>query len=107
MAETHDHPSHGGLFGDNSELLFSLASGALLLSGFLLEKLSAATPAWLPMACYLGAYFFGGFFTLREALDNLCHKRFDIDTLMLVAAAGGAWMDAHDETPEGESGAAH
>ena len=27
--------------------------------------------------------------------------------IVLVAAAGGAWMDAHDETPEGESGAAH
>ena len=27
--------------------------------------------------------------------------------IVLVAAAGGAWMGAHDETPEGEGGAAH
>ena len=25
----------------------------------------------------------------------------------LVAAAGGAWMVAHDETPEGDGGTAH
>ena len=27
--------------------------------------------------------------------------------IVLVAAAGGAWMDAHDETPEGDGSAAH
>lgn len=27
--------------------------------------------------------------------------------IVLVAAAGGAWMDAHDETPEGDGRAAH
>lgn len=26
--------------------------------------------------------------------------------IVLVAAAGGAWMDAHDETPEGDGGTA-
>jgi flagellar motor component MotA len=27
--------------------------------------------------------------------------------IVLVAAAGGAWMDAHDETPEGDGSTAH
>jgi hypothetical protein len=53
---------------------------------------------WLPTACFVAAYLFGGFFTLREAIDNLRLRRFEIDTLMLVAAAGaaalGAWAKA-------------
>jgi cation transport ATPase len=36
------------------------------------------------------AYVFGGFFTVREAIENIRAKRFEIDTLMLVAAAGAA-----------------
>src|SRR3546814_11430722 len=58
--------------------------------------LTAAT-SLIPLACYLGAYVFGGWFTLGEAIDNLRLKRFEIDTLMLVAAAGagalGAWAE--------------
>lgn len=27
--------------------------------------------------------------------------------IVLVAAAGGAWMDAHDETPESDGSTAH
>ncbi len=97
----HDHAhghSHGGLFGANTELAFALACGALLALGFAIEKLfAAAAPAWLPTACYLLAYVFGGFYTLREALDNLRLKRFEIDTLMLVAAAGAAALGAWAE----------
>src|SRR3546814_3911830 len=48
-------------------------------------------------SCFLAAYVFGGWFTLREAIENLRLKRFEIDTLMLVAAAGagalGAWAE--------------
>lgn len=91
--ETH---THGGLLGDNTELVFSLLSGALLVAGYLIETF-LRPPPWLPMACYMGAYFFGGFFTLREAIENIRLRRFEIDTLMLVAAAGatalGAWAE--------------
>ena len=93
--EDHDH-SHGGIFGANSELIFALICGALLASGFVIEKFSAL-PAWLPIAFYVAAYFFGGFYTLREAIDNLRLKRFEIDTLMLVAAAGAAALGAWAE----------
>lgn len=91
----HEH-AHGGIFGPNSELIFALICGALLGIGFAIEKLVAA-PAWAPLVFFVGAYAFGGYFTLREAIDNLRLKRFEIDTLMLVAAAGagalGAWAE--------------
>ena len=83
----HDH--EGGILGPNTELIFALACGGLLASGYLIERFLAA-PGWLPFAFYLSAYAFGGFFTLREAIDNLRLKRFEIDTLMLVAAGGAA-----------------
>lgn len=93
--EDTDH-HHGGIFGANSELIFSLICGALLATGFAIEKLTPV-PGWLPLACYLGAYFFGGFYTVGEALQNLKLKRFEIDTLMLVAAAGAAALGAWAE----------
>ena len=89
--------AHGGLLGPNTELIFSLTCGALLLAGFLVDKLLAGAPAWVPLACYVAAYFFGGFYTLREAIDNLRLKRFEIDTLMLVAAAGAAALGSWAE----------
>lgn len=91
------HHGHGGIFGSNSELIFALTSGVLLVLGFAMEKLVFGTPPWLPVTCYISAYFFGCFFTVREALDNLRLKKFEIDTPMLVAAAGvaalGAWAE--------------
>jgi Cd2+/Zn2+-exporting ATPase len=87
----HEH-EHGGPFGANSELIFALLSGALLVAGYLASWLPDA-PAWLPTALYVGAYVFGGYYTLREAIDTIRLGRFEIDTLMLVAAAGAAALD--------------
>ena len=86
--EGHDH-GHGGPFGEKSELIFSLICGILLAAGWVLTWRQLG-PQWLSTACYVAAYGFGGFFTLREAIDNLRAKRFEIDTLMLVAAVGAA-----------------
>lgn len=94
--EQHDH-AHGGLLGPNTELIFALACGAVLGIGVAIEKLLPTVPAWLPIACYIAAYFFGGFYTLREAIDNLRLRKFEIDTLMLVAAAGAAALGAFAE----------
>ena len=94
-AKSHEH-AHGGLFGENTELAFSLITGAFLLSGWLLGRFQIG-PAWLPTALYVAAYGFGGWFTLREAIDNLRARRFEIDTLMLVAAAGAAALGAWAE----------
>ena len=92
----HDH-AHGEFLGPNTELIFALSSGALLGIGVAIEYLVAGAPDWLPTACFIAAYFFGGFFTLREAIDNLRLRRFEIDTLMLVAAAGAAALGAFEE----------
>ena len=91
-AEAHRHDethAHGGVFGENTELSFALICGALLAVGYLIS-VTVTAPAWLPLAFYVGAYGFGGFYTLREAADSLRIGRFEIDTLMLVAAAGAA-----------------
>ena len=70
----HQH-EHGGLLGPNTEMYFALCCGALLGVGFGIEKLASGAPDWLPRACFMLAYVFGGFYTLREALDNLRLKR--------------------------------
>ena len=84
----HTH-EHGGPFGEKSELIFSLLSGALVLAGWALERWELAG-ASVSTSLYVAAYFFGGYYTLREAVENMRAKRFEIDTLMLVAAAGAA-----------------
>ena len=84
----HDH-AHGGLFGEKSELIFALLAGALVLIGWLIGR-GGMAPGWVPTACYIAAYVFGGYFTVKEAIENLRARRFEIDTLMLVAAAGAA-----------------
>lgn len=91
MAENHDH-AHGTakLFGLPIELAFALLSGITLAVGFAVEKLVPTAPHWLPLAGYVAAYFFGGLFTLREAIENALARRFKIDSLMLVAAGGAA-----------------
>ncbi len=91
----HDH-AHGGLFGDNTELICALACGAILSVGWLLSVLTSLTP-WVPWSLYVAAYFFGGFFTLREAIESIRAGRFEIDSLMLVAAIGAASLGAWAE----------
>ncbi|WP_236199571.1 heavy metal translocating P-type ATPase [Pseudomonas pseudonitroreducens] len=91
--EQHDH---AGILGSNTELMFALTCGALLGIGAGAEQFVAG-PAWLSTTCFIVAYIFGGFFTLREAIDNLRLKRFEIDTLMLVAAAGAAALGSWAE----------
>ncbi|GGD45611.1 heavy metal translocating P-type ATPase [Erythrobacter arachoides] len=91
---SHEHGegsghAHGSIFGSNTELYFALISGAALATGFALSWTGAA-PEFVSTGLYLAAYFFGGFFTVREAFDSLKLRRFEIDTLMLVAAAGAA-----------------
>jgi len=92
--EGHDHAEggdhghdHGGIFGERTELIFAGLSGAMLLSGWLVSQ---RVEGVIPLLLYIAAYGFGGYFTLREAVGNIIKRRFEIDTLMLVAAAGAA-----------------
>ena len=84
----HDHAS-GGSFGERSELIFAILAGVLLAAGWLIDWREVG-PGWLPRALYVAAYLFGGWFTAREAFENLRARRFAIDTLTLVAAIGAA-----------------
>jgi Cd2+/Zn2+-exporting ATPase len=95
----HDHGAahaHGAGGEPSLELVFSLACGVALLAGWAVERWGLAGPM-VARACYVFAYVAGGWFTLREAFDNLKARRFEIDTLMLVAAVGaaaiGAWAE--------------
>jgi Cd2+/Zn2+-exporting ATPase len=84
-----DKHEHGGMFGERAELVFALVCGGLLLLGWLLSTFFHLSP-WIPRAIYVAAYFFGGFFTFREAWENIRSFRLEIDLLMLVAAIGAA-----------------
>lgn len=86
----HDHQhEHGGVFGEKTELVCSLLCGALLLAGWLFSFMTNVTP-WLPWGFYVAAYLCGGYFTVREAIENIRAGRCEIDFLMLVAALGAA-----------------
>ncbi|MDC3416762.1 heavy metal translocating P-type ATPase [Aquibacillus salsiterrae] len=85
--EEEDHS--GGIFGPNTELIFSILSGALLGLGFILSIIDGM-PDWLSFALYIGAYFFGGYYTAKEAIVTVAKGGFEIDFLMLLAAIGAA-----------------
>nr|WP_299034335.1 heavy metal translocating P-type ATPase [uncultured Tenacibaculum sp.] len=90
--ETHEEGeehAHGGVFGKNTELIFSIICGALLGIGFGLSYVESI-PDWVSLTLYIGAYFFGGFFTAKEAVQTVAKGGFEIDFLMLVAAIGAA-----------------
>ena len=91
MCAEHDHDHSNGILGKNTELYFSLLSGATLLVGFLLEK-STALDGNFSWGLYLAAYFFGGYFVFREAVTEISKGKFEIDFLMLVAAIGAGFL---------------
>jgi Zn2+/Cd2+-exporting ATPase len=90
----HDRHAHGT---GNLELWFSLASGVLLLVGWIVGR-SMGEDAMIVRVLYAAACLAGAWFTVREAIENLRQRRLQIDTLMLVAAAGaialGHWGEA-------------
>lgn len=86
----HDHD--GGLnrlLGGRAEIVFAALCGVCLLAGWLGPMLNAL-PESGGFGFLLAAYFFGGYFALREALEKLFKGQFQIDFLMLVAATGAA-----------------
>ena len=84
----HDH-EHGGIFGEKTEMIFAIICGALLGIGFGLSFIKGMSP-YVSIGFYVGAYFFGGFYTTKEAIEGISKGNFEIDFLMLVAAIGAA-----------------
>lgn len=87
-AHDHEH-SHGGIFGEKTELIFVIICGAFLGIGFGLSFIQNIS-SYIAIAFYVGAYFFGGFYTTKEAIEGISKGEFEIDFLMLVAAIGAA-----------------
>lgn len=85
--EEREH-EHGGPFGERSELVFSLACGALTGLGWALELTGA--PSLASTSPFVLAYVLGAWFPLQEVAVALRARRFEIDFLMLVAALGAA-----------------
>ena len=102
-AEGHDHAGdgghehdHGGIFGEKTELIFAIIAGVSVAVGFGLSFVGGLS-GWWPWGFYVGGYVFGGYYTVREAVDTLRVGDFEVDFLMLVAAAGaaalGKWLE--------------
>ena len=91
----HDH-AHGGIFGPKTELIFAILCGLFLLIGWSLETFTEVAD-WIPVSTLIIAYFFGGYFTVKEAIEKIRSGRFEIDFLMLIAAAGAAALGAWAE----------
>jgi len=86
----HDHGEAGHAHGASAsrwELTFAVLSGVCIAFAFGLGYVPGV-PETVRTALYGAAVFFGGFFTLREAFESVRARRFEIDFLMLVAAAG-------------------
>jgi Cd2+/Zn2+-exporting ATPase len=98
--EDHDHAEHGhdhgGIFGERTELIFAMIAGVCVAVGFGLSFVDGVS-GWVPWGVYVGGYVFGGYYTVREAVDTLRVGDFEVDFLMLVAAAGaaalGKWLE--------------
>lgn len=84
-----------GWVAEHRELIVSGITGLLLLAGWLAGL--AGTPRSLSLGLLMSAYAAGGFYTLRDAWQSLRSRRFDIDILMVVAAAGAAALGAWEE----------
>ena len=93
--KAHDH-DHGGFLGENTELYFAIGSGVFWLGGIILSFINGI-PESLPTVLYIIAFILGGYFTLLEAIETIRGGKFEIDFLMLVAAAGAAALGKWQE----------
>lgn len=93
--DSHDH-AHGGPFGERSELIFAVVSVVLWIIGFVAELTGALGDSTLAVV-FIVSGCFGGYFTLRGAIQSVRNGRFEIDFLMLVAAGGAALLQKWEE----------
>lgn len=75
-----------------TELYFAILCGIFLLMGFLIEKLTSLS-CWIFVSTYMISYFFGCYFITIEAYKKIIKRTFDIDFLMIAAAAGAFYID--------------
>ncbi|MEH6537209.1 MAG: heavy metal translocating P-type ATPase [Psychroserpens sp.] len=92
VEDQHDNK----IFGKKTELYFAILCGLFLLIGFFIEKWSGLSHQ-VSLLSYIVSYFFGGYFITIEAFDKITKGGFDIDFLMIAAAAGAAYIDSWTE----------
>lgn len=90
--KSHSHDHSAGFLGEKTELYFAILSGIFLIGGYLLHTFTDLSEITI-IVIYAISYIFGGFFTLKEAIQEISHGRFEIDFLMLVAAIGAAFLN--------------
>ncbi|GGP86402.1 heavy metal translocating P-type ATPase [Streptomyces melanogenes] len=89
-------PGTGPSLADRGETGFAAMAALTFLTGFGLNLFTDGLDA-LALGLFAATYFFGGFFTLREAIGSVRAGRFEVDFLMLVAAAGAAAVGRWEE----------
>ena len=97
----HNH-EHGGIFGENTELYFAILSGVFWLAGLLVSfgesrGFGESLSPYLSIGLFIVAILLGGYFILIEAFETIRQGKFEIDFLMLVAAAGACALGAFQE----------
>jgi Cd2+/Zn2+-exporting ATPase len=90
--EGHSHEHiHSGILGERKELYFAIICGIFLAIGFVLSFVDGLSE-YVSLVSYILAYLLGGFYTTKEAIAGISKGQFEIDFLMLVAAAGAALL---------------
>ena len=96
----HDHGNDvaKSWYARNRELVWSLCAIVLLVIAFVGQRW-LGLPRGVAIAIYVGSYAFGAFDLVRHTLGTLRKGRFafNIDLLMLLAAAGAAVLGAWAE----------
>ncbi|WP_116125299.1 heavy metal translocating P-type ATPase [Lewinella sp. IMCC34183] len=96
-ATGHGHDHSHGILGERTELYFAIASGVFWTVGMLLSWLTDL-PEPIGIGLFVAAILFGGYYATLEAYEGVTSGRFEIDFLMIVAAAGaaalGKWGEA-------------
>ena len=95
-SDNHSDHNHGGIFGEKTELVFAIISGIFFFVGLSIEHLLDLNP-WFAKGSFILSILFGGFFTTKEAITKISKGEFEIDFLMLVAAAGAVYIDKWEE----------
>jgi Cd2+/Zn2+-exporting ATPase len=93
---TENNHKHRLIFGVKTELYFALICGVFLLTGFVIEKWINLAD-WVSLVSYIAAYVFGAYFISIEAFKKIIKGGFDIDFLMIAAAAGAAYIGSWAE----------
>ena len=75
-----------------TELYFASLCGLFLLLGFFIQKLTNLSN-WYFLSSYIISYFFGSYFITIQAYKKIIKGGFDIDFLMIAAAAGAFYID--------------